>query len=448
MNRKIRRRITKLVKKAEAKGIILRKNDPSTPTLEELVVKLTEHGFNAPRQFQRPLSWKRSNKLKYFNSVLMNRIEGSVVLVNVVKALAALKKATPSSENDAYANYQKCIELFEASLAEGKKFIALDGNNRLSFYMALITGEYRIPEGTYEYIQDKNDSSTNFFTVTRKANTFNDLPELVKEAIYDRIQVVSEYTQADWYGMSQVFINTNTMVAPNEQELRNASVSDWGEYVYNIREKNINLLSMMFNDPITRLVGDEWITGCLDFAIQAVRSTEEPVTFESKINQDRFDSEGKSIEEKYTACVTCHPINQDSKWNLYESLLVDNADAYQAIFTSLSDWVSKLVDEASTDKEKKHLKTKSFIQNLFWMMCNGIETYAEAVLAAKLHQEAYADENVRYGEDQATFKNACSGTGLSNIEFRYIILSRIINDVNSELLDDINFNDEFKLETV
>ena len=82
------------------------------------------------------------------------------------------------------------------------------------------------------------------------------------------------------------------------------------------------------------------------------------------------------------------------------------------------------------------------------MMCNGIETYAEAVLAAKLHQEAYADENVRYGEDQATFKNACSGTGLSNIEFRYIILSRIINDVNSELLDDINFNDEFKLETV
>ena len=73
MNRKIRRRITKLVKKAEAKGIILRKNDPSTPTLEELVVKLTEHGFKAPRQFQRPLSWKKSNKLKYFESDRMKK---------------------------------------------------------------------------------------------------------------------------------------------------------------------------------------------------------------------------------------------------------------------------------------------------------------------------------------------------------------------------------------
>ena len=446
MNRQIRRRVAALVKKAEAKGIVLRKNDPSTPTLEELVVKLTEHGFKAPRQFQRPLSWKKSNKLKYFESVLMNRIEGSVVIVNVVKALAALKKATPSTDNEAYTNYNKCIELFEECLEEGKKFIALDGNNRLSFYMALITGEYRIPEGTYEYIQDKNDSATNFFTVTRKANTFNDLPELVQEAIYDRVQVVSEYTQADWYGMSQVFINTNTMVAPNEQELRNASVSDWGEYVYNIRESNINLLSMMFKDPITRLYGDEWITGCLDFAIQAVEPTEEPVTFESEINQDRVDSEGKSIAEVYTANVKCHPINQESKWNLYDSELVDNAETYQAIFTSLTDWVSKLVDEASTDKEKKHLKTKSFIQNLFWMMCNGIETYEEAVEAAKLHQEAYADNNVTYGEDQATFKNACSGTGLSNIEFRYIILSRIVGEVSLKFSSDVNFNEEFKLE--
>ena len=83
-NRQIRRRVAALVKKAEAKGIVLRKNDPSTPTLEELVVKLTEHGFKAPRQFQRPLSWKKTNKLKYFKSVLMNRIEGSVVIVNVV----------------------------------------------------------------------------------------------------------------------------------------------------------------------------------------------------------------------------------------------------------------------------------------------------------------------------------------------------------------------------
>ena len=74
--------------------------------------------------------------------------------------------------------------------------------------------------------------------------------------------------------MSLIFINTNAMVAPNEQELRNASVSDWSEYVRKLRENNLNLLRLMFKDPITRYVGDEWIVYCLDLAIQAVEETE------------------------------------------------------------------------------------------------------------------------------------------------------------------------------
>ena len=108
-----------------------------------------------------------------------------------------------------------------------------------------------------------------------------------------------------------------------------------------------------------------------------------------------------------------------------------------------------MIDSASTKKEKQALKTKSITQNLFWMMCNGIDTYAEAVKAVKLHQEAYADSNLTYGPDEATFKNACSGSSGANIEFRYIVLSRIVNEVNKELLDDmLKFNNEFKLETL
>ena len=149
MNRSVRRRITKLVKKAKAKGIILRKNAPITKTLQNLWRDL-DNNFEAPLQFQRPLSWKSDNKLKYFNSILMNRIEGSIVILNVVKALAALEKAAGSIQNDAYANYHKAIKLFKETLAKGSKFIILDGNNRLSFYMSLLNNEYRIPEGTYD----------------------------------------------------------------------------------------------------------------------------------------------------------------------------------------------------------------------------------------------------------------------------------------------------------
>ena len=37
---------------------------------------------------------------------------------------------------------------------------------------------------------------------------------------------------------------------------------------------------------------------------------------------------------------------------------------------------------------------------------------------------------------------------MSLVLSRYIVLSRIVNAVNKELLDDLNFNKEFKLETV
>ena len=65
-------------------------------------------------------------------------------------------------------------------------------------------------------------------------------------------------------------------------------------------------------------------------------------------------------------------------------------------------------------------------------MCNGIDTYPQAVEAVKLHQEAYANSNRTYGPDEATFKNACSGSSAANIEFRYIILKGIIDKVVKE----------------
>ena len=39
-------------------------------------------------------------------------------------------------------------------------------------------------------------------------------------------------------------------------------------------------------------------------------------------------------------------------------------------------------------KEIKKLTTKVNVMNLFWMMCNGVDTYEQARLAVQLHQEA------------------------------------------------------------
>ncbi len=446
MNRATRRRLAILVKRQAKKGIMPRKNDPLNQVLR-VIDHLYKDNTEAPEELQRPLSWKDKNKEDFFASICMNRISGEIILVHVQKALDSLEDEAAKEDNKAYALIHKAIKLFKECLERGHEYIVLDGNNRLAFYIDLLNDRWSIPAGTYEYIREKTDSETCSFTVTDKANKFSDLPKKVQNALLDRIQIITEYTQIDWIGMSLVFINTNSMVAPNAQELRNASVSDWADWVRKLRRSNMKLLRMLFESPLNRLCGDEWIVDCLDLVLQGIQPSETSVTFERKINEGRVDSERNSIEETFTSHVKCKALTQSTKFDLYDCDILEDKElqGYEALFTNLEDWLSKMIDAAPTKKEKKALKTKSITQNLFWMMCNGIDTYAEAVKAVKLHQEAYANVNLTYGPDEATFKNACSGSSGANIEFRYIVLSRIIAEVASNLSDDVNLSDEFKL---
>ena len=92
---------------------------------------------------------------------------------------------------------------------------------------------------------------------------------------------------------------------------------------------------------------------------------------------------------------------------------------------------SDMDPKAKTD-EIKRITTKVNLMNLYWMMCNGLDTYEQARLAVDLHKDAYADSVRCYGEDEATFKNACQGSRKANLEFRYIILNEIIEEGSEE----------------
>ena len=433
MNRAIRRRIAKLVKRQKSHGIVPRHNDPLNTALNVLNL-LYKDNTEAPEELQRPLSWQDKNKYNFFESICMDRISGEIILVDVEKALDSIEQEAPNESNIAYALIHKAIKLFKDCLDRGHKFVVLDGNNRILFYIDLFNDRWTIPSGDYEYIREKTDSHTCSFTVVDGADKWSDLPKKVQNALYSRLQIVTMYTQIDWINMSLVFRNTNSMVAPNAQELRNADVSDWADWVRKIRKDNINLLRMIFENPMNRLCGDEWIVDCLDLVLQGIKLSDTPVTFKRKINEGRVDSNNKSIQEEFTGRANCFAVTQTTKFNLYDCDLLPKGQTnyYEGVFTNLEDWLSKMVDKASTKKEKQALKTKSLTQNLFWMMCNGIDTYPQAVEVVKLHQEAYANSNMTYGLDEATFKNACSGSSAANIEFRYIVLKGIIDKVRKE----------------
>ena len=388
---------------------IVVKKTPNIMGLQQVVVK---YALNvAPENFQRPESWSKDDQKAFFISLCMDRVEGVIVIVDVENALYKLQQVAP--DDRAISN------IYEPILEAGLEYIVLDGNNRLQFLINLINGIYSIPEGRYGYIRDPQDHSISVFTVKRNKNKFSDLPKPVQRTLLNRLIIISEYTQIGYDGLSEVFLNTNSGVFPNAQEIRNAPNSPWADYARSLRSEIPQLLGHMFKNFKKRYCGDDWIVDCLDFVL----------------NVADVDPEG----EKET---TYSPISQSSKTKLYKSDFLSSAEQIRIrdTFIDLASFLDQLIDEKITKEDKKLLKRKSLIQNLFFMIYNGLTTYEQVQAAVELHDKAYFDKkNTFYPNwsdaetdkqfDDLTFKNACEGSRAINMEFRYLQLTKIMSEV-------------------
>lgn len=369
--------------------------------------------FNAPRQFQRPIAWKPVDRKLFFQSMLMNRVEGTYVLVDVKSCIGRLELAGECNS--------ETYKFFKKFLNEGYKYVILDGNNRMCFIKSLFEDEYTIPEGKYEYITDEVNGTISSFTVRKGKQKFSDLPERVREVLVERQAAISLYTQITLEGMSDVFQNVNSGVPLNGQELRNAYSTLWAEYVRNIADEISSILSKMFKDHRFRLCGEEWIANCLDMNLQAI-------------------SVNPVLDEKSFSGIT-----QSTKNKLYKSdfLSGDDKDFYYDKFVEMMDFITLMIQEEIL--EEKTLTRASAVQNLYWMMCNGIDTYEQAVSAVEQHNKAYNDKSRTFtcGEDDKTFKECCNGMSAENLEVRYIILNEIVEKVTGRSNNFSNLNKEF-----
>lgn len=388
---------------------IVVKKTPNIMGLQQVVVK---YALNvAPENFQRPESWSKEDQKAFFISLCMDRVEGVIVIVDVENALYKLQQVAP--DDRAISN------IYDPIQEAGLEYIVLDGNNRLQFLINLINDIYSIPEGRYGYIRDPQDHSISVFTVKRNKNKFSDLPKPVQRTLFNRLIIISEYTQIGYDGLSEVFLNTNSGVFPNPQEIRNALNSPWADFVRTLRSEMPQLLGHMFKNFKKRYCGDDWIVDCLDFVL----------------NVADVDPEG----EKET---TYSSISQSSKTKLYKSDFLSSAEQIRIrdTFIDLASFLDQMIDEKITKEDKKLLKRKSLIQNLFFMLYNGLTTYEQVQKAVELHDKAYFDkkntfypnwsnEDVDTQFDDLTFKNACEGSRAINMEFRCLQLSKIISQV-------------------
>ena len=391
---------------------IVVKKTPNIMGLQQVVVK---YELNvAPENFQRPESWSKDDQKKFFISLCMDRVEGVIVIVDVENALYKLQQVAP--DDRAISN------IFDPIQEAGLEYIILDGNNRLQFLINLINDIYSIPEGRYGYIRDPQDHSISVFTVKRNKNKFSDLPKPVQRTLLNRLIIVSEYTQIGYDGLSEVFLNTNSGVFPNAQEIRNALNSPWADYVRALRSEIPQLLGHMFKNFKKRYCGDDWIVDCLDFVLN--------------VKTDERNDEDEVINTTYS------PITQSSKTKLYKSDFPTPAEQVRIkdTFIDLASFVDQMIDEKITKEDKKLLKRKALLQNLFYMMYHGLTTYEQVQQAVELHDKAYFDKkNVFYPNwsdadtdkqfDDLTFKNACEGSRAINMEFRCLQLTKIISEV-------------------
>ena len=375
------------------------KNDPLPMTIWDLYNNYK--GSYAPEEFQRPESWSNKERKAYFLSVLMNRIEGTFVFVDVEIAADRVESIDPTDISFTY---------FNNLLKQMIEKIILEGNNRLKFFESLLNDEYTIPSGSYYYLPDPHSTSLSQFVVGKHNNVFSKLPKLVQKAIKGRKVIVSEYTQIDYKGLSDVFVNVNSGVPLNAQELRNALHTPWAAYVRQMRKELAPLLIKMFGDKYKkRLVGDEWIVDTIDMSLNNYCKDEEISDYE------------------------INGVTQTSKNKLYVSDYADfDEEKITSQFSTLASYIDKMIDDNWEELSEDAILRKSSITNLFWMMNNGIDTYDQAVEALHLHEEVYADKDRRNDADD-TYKWACGGSGAKHMQFRMEVLPEIVSKVKEKI---------------
>ena len=362
----------------------------------------------APKRCQRPLCWTNSDKTKFFESILMNRVEGTFIFIDIETAFEAIKREYQSNE--------KSYLFFEDLLKSGFKYIVIDGNNRYHFLTDLLNDRWLIPQGEYHYISDAKTGRVETFEVVARHRKFSDLPIAVQKIIKQRKSNVSEYSQVDLKGLGEIFTNVNAGKPLNRQEFRNVWDVDYADLVRELEDDLMGLLNTLISNPSIGLTGQEFIVDCLDFILNGI--VVDPTTGETSHNA----------------------INQNSKDCLYKSEA--DSDLFWKIgsnFKLLQEYLPRMISEAILGSgNTKKVTRSSAIQNLIWMMCNGLDkSYPSVVEAMKMAESEYTNTKKTYqlvykdsDDTEMTFRDSCNGMNKECMNIRGKVLNEIIDEVN------------------
>ena len=370
------------------------KRDPSIRTLIDAYRAYRK--FVAPEQFQRPQAWGSKDKRAYFESILMNRLEGGFVMVDLNLAISALGKVNSDD---------RAVEFFHDLIDQGFEYITLDGNNRFSLIGDLLEGNYSIPTGTYQYILD-NDNEIREQFICSDNNTFETLPIEIQRLVMNRRLVISEYTQIHYEGLSDVFRNVNSGVPLNDQEIRNSMNTPWADWIRSLRKQTQikDLLDITKGlNHMYRLSGDEYLAQCMDYVI------------------------GCSDEQHVRG------VNQSSMNKMYSSDIESiDIGMYEDTFVSLSKYIHMMIDDEDVKVESKFITRPYTVMNVFWLMINGVDSYEDVATAMVEYEKTLKVKSNMWPYMNEKGNNliwACNGLGTENNKMKMAVLNEILETV-------------------
>lgn len=332
----------------------------------------------APPEFQRPEAWGPKDCKSYFQSFLLNRLEGAFVFVDLIRASTSAK--LQKSED-------RAKQYFADLRSESFNYITLDGNNRFSWLTRFFNDEYTIPRGAYKIIIG---DSVETLTINSRNNVFSKLSVEIQHELKSRSVVVNTYTEIGYEGLSDVFLNVNAGCPLNRQEKRNAFGTDYADFIRELSDKFSTLLIRLHNATYKkRLKGDEWLLDTIIFS--QMQSSEVFAITQSKKDYDYR-----------------HTVSDKGK-------IVKNLTIIENIINQI---------------DNKKVRPNS-VANVFWLISNYEGEITDELLISffDINDKLYRDNTI-LNDDGSTFHWACNGTAAKNNELKLRELSKILEAVS------------------
>lgn len=331
----------------------------------------------APPEFQRPEAWNAKDCKGYFQSFLLDRLEGSFVFVDLIRASAS-KKLQESDD--------RAKDYFQQLRAECFNYITLDGNNRFNWFTRFFNDEYTIPRGSYKIIMG---DSVEPLVVGNHNRVFSKLSETMQHELRNRKVVVNTYTEIGYKGLSDVFLNVNAGCPLNRQEKRNAFGTDYADFIRELSNKFFTLLIRIHGTNYKkRLKGDEWLVDTIIFS-----EMQPGEIFGIAQSKKDYDYTNKVLD----------------KDKVVKNLTI----------------IENIINEIDPAKVRPNS-----VANVFWLISNyeGEITDELVMKFFDINDELYRDNTI-VNDDGSTFYWACNGTAAKNNELKLRELSKVLEAV-------------------